>query len=176
VAYIHTFLRLRGLLCGGDAGLFKGPPFEVLLVAPARHRAPRTLLAGRLRLVALEALVLARDAAWLALALVLHPLRLRCSQAMLHARPRSVGQHTVAALGLLPLGHAGRVHGLCSGSTLARGEALLAQRGGAEERTPLRREQSVRGRGRGDGDRLRHRPRWRGARQGSASTERQGSS
>jgi hypothetical protein len=59
----HTSPRL-GRLLPRDAGLFEGPPFEVLLVAAARHGALCTLPARRLRLVALEALVLAGDAAW----------------------------------------------------------------------------------------------------------------
>lgn len=86
-----TFSCLRRWFAG-HVGLLKGPPLEVLLVATADDSPARALGARRLRLVALEALGLAGDAAW--------ELWLEACC----AGQRSSAARTIAALGLLPLG------------------------------------------------------------------------
>jgi hypothetical protein len=69
-----TFPRLDWLFAW-NAGLLEWPPFEVLLVSSTCYRAPCALLAGGLRLIALQTFVFAGNAAcWELSVCVCNPL------------------------------------------------------------------------------------------------------
>lgn len=61
---IMTFLLFSRSPAHSQIGLFKGSPFEILLVSSALHLPALALMAGRLRLVTLQPLGLAGNTTW----------------------------------------------------------------------------------------------------------------
>lgn len=68
--YVNIFGEQRTLLCfhsgpaHGKISLLKWPPFEILLISPTGDFTALALVAGRLRLIALQPLRLAGNATW----------------------------------------------------------------------------------------------------------------